>query len=369
MASPLKDWTRYLAGLSRDLWFEWTGNYRRARLDHPTKYLSPTGLALSCDAFGGVPWVASGRLEHIDLSTYRGIKDGAVIWLRIEALPLFNREVLPHLNVRFVLVTGESDWSVPSHFYWAARTVIGSGKLIHWFSVNYDGTDHADWITPVPLGFDYPKKNEITLNRRQGSYRVAKKPPAEHEAAWEEIERTAPPLAQRSRLAFADFHFNDSAYSRRFGETRTEICERLRDNPNIFWPARRDQDPLAPRRRYVQHAFIIVAYGRGLDGHRAWEALMLGCIIIVKKGPLDLLYRGLPVVSIAEWEEITAENMARWFAEFGPGYDRSHIRGYLSLDHWMQRIRAVALQGAERNAGGQRRPSPPGPRSNAGQTL
>lgn len=289
--------------------------------------------------------MASGRLEHIDLSTYRTIKEGAVIWLRIEALPLFNRLVLPHLGVRFVLVTGESDWSVPSHFTWAAQTLIKSGKLIHWFSVNYDGTDHADVITPVPLGFDYPKKNEITLNFLQGSYRVAKKLPAEHEAAWEEIERAASPLVERSRLAMADFHFNDSAYSRRFGETRTEIFEQLRGNPNIFWPARRDSDPLAPRRRYARHAFVIVAYGRGLDGHRAWEAMKLGCIIIVKKGPLDLLYRGLPVVSIAAWEDITRDNMERWFAQYGPSYDRSHIGAYLSLEHWMSKIRS-AVQAA-----------------------
>ncbi len=140
----------------------------------------------------------------------------------------------------------------------------------------------------------------------------------------------------------ADFHFNDTAISRKFGETRTEIREQLANNPNVIWPAQRSMDPLEPRRRYARHAFVIVTYGRGLDGHRTWEALLLGCIVIVKKGPLDVHYRGLPVVSIEEWEEITAENLARWLAEFGSSFDRSRVAQLLSMEHWSRQIRSAA---------------------------
>lgn len=335
------DWRRYLTGLARDLYSEWTGRYY-IKPPFPTRYLSPTGLALSCDAYGGDAYVMSGRLAHLDLSTYRRIGDGAAIWMRIEALPAFVTEVLPHIDARFVLVTGESDWSVPSNFTWAARQVVESGKLIHWFTVNYDGTAYADKITPVPLGIEYPKKNEITINLRQGSYPAVRKTPAEHEAEWARLAKDAPPLDARPLKAVADFHFNDTATSRKFGETRTEICAQLQGNPDIVWPARRTFDATGPRRRYMQYPFLIVAYGRGLDGHRAWEAMLLGCTIIVKKGPLDLIYRDMPVVSIDDWREITTKNLRRWYEQYGPTYDRAHIEPYLRLDHWTGQIRARA---------------------------
>jgi hypothetical protein len=344
MASPLSDWPLFLARLARDIACQKVGFYATARPPFPTRYLSPTGLALSCDACGGVPYLMDGRLSFLDVSTYLGLQDPAVIWTRIEALPRLVREVLPRLRGRFVLVTGESDHSVPGDFRWAAREVMRSGRLIRWFSVNYDGTAHGDVIVPVPIGVEYPKKNEITLNLRQGSYRAVKKTPAEHEAEWDEIARAARPIEERLPLAVADFHFNDTATSRRFGETRTEIREQLRDNPNVSWPARRVMDHLAPRRRYAQHAFVLVTHGRGLDGHRTWEALLLGCIVIVKKGPLDVLYEGLPVVSVDEWEDITGENMRRWLARYGSGFDRSRVAQILSMDHWARRIRAAARE-------------------------
>jgi hypothetical protein len=349
MTAALLEWPLFLARLARDELVERYGYYRWARPPFPTKYLSPTGLALSCDAYGGSAYVMSGRLQHIDLSTYRDIADGAVIWMRIEALPLFNREVLPQLECRFVLVTGESDWSVPSSFYEAARTVVESGKLLHWFSVNYDGTALADVITPVPIGIEYPKRNDVTLNSRMGSYCAVRKTPARHEAEWEALALNAPPVEERLPLAVADFHFNDTAVSRCFGETRTEIFDRLRDNPNIVFPARRRMDPLEPRLRYARHAFAIVTYGRGLDGHRTWEALLMGSIVIVKKGPLDVLYRGLPVVSIDDWEEITANNMARWLAKYASGFDRSGVHELLSMERWRRRIHEAARLPAGRN--------------------
>jgi len=342
---PLLDWPVFLAGFVRDELFYQLGDYRLARAPAPTRYLSPTGLALSCDAYGGEPYVMSGMPEHLDLSSYRAIRDGAVIWMRIEGLQRFNREVLPGLKSRFVLVTGESDWSVPSSFPQDAQTVLESGKLLHWFSVNYDGPPD-DRITPMPIGIEYPKRNEITVSLRAGSYCAFKKSPEQHEAEWDRLAAHAPPLQQRVRLASADFHFHNTSANRRFGESREDIRDRLRDNPNIAWARRRQLSPLAPRRRYLEHAFVIVTYGRGLDGHRTWEALQLGCIVIVKKGPLDVLYQGLPVVSLDRWEDITADNMQRWYEQYGPEFDRAPVHRILSMKHWTDRIRAAARTSA-----------------------
>jgi hypothetical protein len=343
-AAPF-NWPLFLGKLARDELYEKLGYYGRSRRPYPTKYVCPPGVAFSCDAYGGAPYVLSGRQDLIDLSTYRSIADGAVIWMRIEALPLFNREILPHLKSRFVLVTGESDWSTPSNFTWAARTLVESGKLIRWFASNYDGAAHGDIITPMPYGIEYPKRTDATFNRRAGSYCAIAMSPAEHEAEWDAFAAAVPPLAARDFRAIADFQFNNTSKSRIFGETREEVYAQLADNPNIAWAPKRRMDPMEPRKRFARHVFMIYTYGRGLDGHRVWESLQLGCIPIVKKGPLDLLYRDLPVVSIDQWDEITEDNMQRWYRQFGPGFDRAPVHRILSMQYWNDRIRAAAAAG------------------------
>ena len=40
-----------------------------------------------------------------------------------------------------------------------------------------------------------------------------------------------------------------------------------------------------------KYAFVLSPRGRGLDCHRTWEALCLGCIPIVKKSPITKLFR------------------------------------------------------------------------------
>jgi hypothetical protein len=53
----------------------------------------------------------------------------------------------------------------------------------------------------------------------------------------------------------------------------------------------------------IKYAFVISPHGNGLDCHRTWEALCLGCIVIVKKSPIDTLYTDLPVLIIDNWSD------------------------------------------------------------------
>ena len=51
-------------------------------------------------------------------------------------------------------------------------------------------------------------------------------------------------------------------------------------------------------------AFVICPHGGGLDCHRNWEALCLGCIPIVKTSKIDKLYDNLPVLIVNDWNLI-----------------------------------------------------------------
>ena len=88
----------------------------------------------------------------------------------------------------------------------------------------------------------------------------------------------------------------------------------------------------------------------GLDTHRFWEALYLGCVPIVEAGPLDHLYARVGALVVKSWTDVTA---ALLDAKHGELYARlknhSHL---LSAAHWRSTIeadRAAALAGGDRD--------------------
>lgn len=91
-----------------------------------------------------------------------------------------------------------------------------------------------------------------------------------------------------------------------------------------------------------QYAFSISPHGNGLDCHRTWEDLILGCIVIVKTSPLDSLYEGLPVVIVRDWEEINEENLNIWFEQYKDAFTNPVYRSKLTHNYWLDQIRTAA---------------------------
>jgi hypothetical protein len=80
--------------------------------------------------------------------------------------------------------------------------------------------------------------------------------------------------------------------------------------------------------------FVLSPRGNGLDCFRTWEALSLGTIPIVKRsGPFDEIYKGLPVLLVGRWEDVTLELLERTLQEWRhrrfPNLKRISIAGWL----------------------------------------
>jgi hypothetical protein len=81
-----------------------------------------------------------------------------------------------------------------------------------------------------------------------------------------------------------------------------------------------------------EYAFIVSPFGNGLDCIRTFEALCLGCIVIMKKSCLDSIYKGLPVVFVDEWTDINAGLLETTLVEFSKkefNYEK------LTMDYWV----------------------------------
>ena len=152
------------------------------------------GIAALCDrripdefpdnrTYSQVPKLAGSLWSHrlpddliSDPSAFADVKDGELIWVRLSWLRSFVRQVLPMVQARFVLVTGDSASSVPAELGSEALTILDSPKISHWFTQNYDGSGPADRISPIPLGIDFHTLSQGTM------WGEAASSPAEQEA-------------------------------------------------------------------------------------------------------------------------------------------------------------------------------------------
>jgi hypothetical protein len=303
----------------------------------PTHYVWSRGLALLCDQNGGFDFVrkqrGSGRAAiRFAEDAYAGIRDGDLVWTRLIALPQFCREVLPRIEARIALVTGDEDWAIPSGFEHAGD-IIANRNVVCWFTQNCDGTDTSGKVFPIPIGLDF---HTISARHKWGHWQAT---PQQQEAELEAMRATMPANGDRLCRAHADFHFNmrENLFS---GGTRGDAEAMLRDNPNVEF-----QRHKLPRsdlwREKTRYAFAVSPHGHGLDCHRTWESLVLGNIPIVKRSSLDPLYEGLPVVIVDDWREITASNLEGWHAELHSAFLDAEMQERLTNRYWIARMRRI----------------------------
>lgn len=304
----------------------------------PTRLVWSRGLALLCDHQGGVGFVFDQPGTDVpirfDPGCFLHVRDGEVVWMRSIALPQFLDEALPLITARFTLATGDEDWSIPGSFD-RADELLNDPRVLAWFCQNHDGRPHPK-LHPLPIGLDF---HTIAKGPKWGHLRT---PPLVQEAQLNSILRAARPNAERLCRVQADFHFN-MPHTRRWGETRSEIRELLRDNPVIDF----QKLPLRRHRlwkRVARYAFVISPHGNGLDCHRTWEALALGCIVIVKRSSLDPLYQGLPVVIVDDWDEITTDNLRRWHEQHRDAFERPEVQEKLTNRYWIDRMRRITAE-------------------------
>jgi len=90
----------------------------------------------------------------------------------------------------------------------------------------------------------------------------------------------------------------------------------------------------------AQSQFCVCPRGAGIDTHRFWEALYLGCIPIILQGDALGCQRGLPALAVKSWEELLAMNLAERAQEIRANtYD---LRP-LAISFWVREAQLSAL--------------------------
>jgi hypothetical protein len=271
------------------------------------KYVGSFGLLKSCDRKSPTP---VSDFAGLNSDWYANAKDNELFHVCPQALPKFVDEVLPNLTKPFILLTNNSDMTIPSDLT-CSLTLLDHPLLKHWYAQNCV-SDHQK-LTRIPIGLDYhslkPSGNKFAWSQpERHSWGIKKMPKLQEEELFA-IKSSA---HERTCRAYANFQF---LMTTRYGKVdRVEAFNTVPKELVFYEPFKTTRDVCW--KNMIKYTFVLSPQGNGIDCHRTWEALCLGCYPIVKTSGLDPLFDELPVWIVKEWTDVTAENMKQKESEF-----------------------------------------------------
>ena len=273
----------------------------------------------------------------LDPKWYSKLHPNCILHVCTQALPVFVKYVLPSISVPFKLLTNNSDETLPEQQLDECSIILEHPLLIKWFSQNW-GTDHEK-VVRIPIGMDYHTlkpsgKPKFSWSPPELHSWGVKKLAIEQERDLLSLKYSSPHFSERQVKAYANFQF---LMWTKYGKVdRKEAIEKVPRNLVFYEPVKTTRDVCW--RNMASCAFVLSPQGNGLDCHRTWEALCLGCIPIVKSSGLNPLFDNLPVWIVNDWTEVTEENMKKIIDEFKT---RTFNYEKLTLKYWQTKINEV----------------------------
>ena len=240
----------------------------------------------------------------------------------------FFAESLDKIKENTILVTSDGDKSIPSDLKEETfNKIINHPNIKKWYTQNYDGTVKHRKLKNYPIGFD------LHTNRTIFGIVLKFLPPNNISKKINYLIESRIDFNKKKRKIFIDVHLKQH---KKFNNERKRVKDILSKSNNCDF-LKLGVDQKAIWRKYSNHKFVISAFGNGLDCHRTWECLFLGCIVIVKKSSLDYLYKDLPVVILDDWDEcLDSKNLEKWEKEYSHLTDFNHLDKFFTYDYWIK---------------------------------
>ena len=145
-------------------------------------------------------------------------------------------------------------------------------------------------------------------------------------------------VAEQPRLPQISANFSESTYP----QTREEAMRVARGHPKCeILPVDRSVPGFRKSLQLLACSeFAMCPRGNGLDTHRFWKSLYLGCIPICLESDLLECHRGLPLLAIDSWEQLFDLDLIAVSEQIR--HQRYDLRR-LCLDYWIDCMRSVYL--------------------------
>ena len=290
-------------------------------------FVSSRGILKSCDYYSLTPYSSIKQLHnYLPLENIKTIKNPS-IYICSSAILHFINTMLPLIDFSFILVSGDCDETVPQEILTNNDFIklVNDPRLIHWFCQNITLDHHK--ITRMPIGLDY---HTLTTRPLWGPLSSCE----QQEKMLLMIKNKSLPFWNRNIKCYANFHFTMNT---KLGYDRKDAFQNI--NKDLIYYEENKVTRLITWNKQKDYSFVICPHGGGLDCHRNWEALCLGCIPIVKTSPIDKLYSDLPVLIIKDWHIITQELLNDTLSVFKAKLENNEFNiEKLKLSYWLQLI-------------------------------
>lgn len=238
------------------------------------------------------------------------VKEGDVILVGADRLKRFKEEYLPKIKHKFILICANfgsgGDDPLPGHF----AALLQSDKVAAWFVQNID-CPATEKLISLPIGI-------ANNNWAHGDT-----------ALWNKYTALSPSI-EKVNLVYVNFTIETNPQER---------------GPCLHYFTQMKEAKIARNRSFEEYLqdlsqslFVISPPGHGLDCHRTWEALLMGCYPVVKTSTLDPLFQDLPVVIVRDWSEVTKEFLEAKQKEFAA---KSWSKEKLYAPYWFEKVRAI----------------------------
>ena len=307
-------------------------------MENTCKFVSSRGLLKSCTFKCANPIsknhftaITKSDISYLDNINERNSFNGMSIYICNVVLKYFIIKILPLIKYNFYLISGDSDATIPNDILSKDMVdiLLVNPYLIKWFPQNCV-IEHSK-ITHLPIGLDY---HTFNYNDNQPYYinpiplwNTSNKSffPIEQETILMEIKNnTTTPFYNRIPKIYTNINLQNDRFKQRkllFTQIPKNLLIHIRSpiDRTLLW------------KNMTKYAFVISPPGVGLDCHRTYEALCLGCIPIVIGGFLHNIFKDLPVLTVKSWSNITQELLDQTLIDFK---DKQFNYEKLELQYW-----------------------------------
>lgn len=296
---------------------------------YDVKYINNRSLAEFCDI---KPYNIISDTNKLSIMDYKNIKSNDKIFVIGTTFNKFINILDKVYAVNLTIIISACDIGFPKEQskldnFDYLEYINNSNKISFIYTSNYDLNYESYKIYPIPLGLDYHTLNEKNTN--WGS----KKLPIYQEVDLEDIYDNSLKFENRKNNIYSFFHLNINVkIDREHTKDRLDASKHLDNNIlNIY--QKNNMNRNKTWKEMVKYKWIASPHGNGLDCHRTYEAIALGCIPIVKTSVLDYLYKNMPIIICKDWSELTLDFLNNKTKEA-----LKKSRDTILLDYWKKKI-------------------------------
>ena len=294
--------------------------YNILETDYKTYYFNNRGFAQLCNKKLDI--IGSDSDKYFDIKYFANLKDFDKVFLTTNIFKNFINKV--NINKKIIIILQCSDTGFPNEFSIKdkknyLKIIENNNNIYKVYCVNYDLITYHEKIKPIPLGIDYHTlSNKLT--------------PIEQENKLISIYKNSVPFEKRLDQCYSFFQFQMFNRHNRDRYKAKNVLDNV--NFNVY------QDKKIPReetwKNMIKYKWIISPHGNGLDCHRTYEAIALGCIPVVKSSTLDIMSKDMPIIILNDWNEISLELLKSKTVEA-----LKKNKENITLDYWIKKVNII----------------------------